>query len=43
MHITAYLKTGKDTVYYKYMYLQRCMVPGSQLDGEEQEPSTVEQ
>lgn len=43
MHITPYLETGKDTVYYKYLYLQRCVVPGSELEGEEHEPPTVEQ
>lgn len=43
MHITAYLETGKDTVYYKYMYLHRCVVPGSELEGEVHERPTIEQ
>lgn len=35
MHIAAYLETGRDTVYYKELYLHTdrcvCVVPGSEL------------
>lgn len=43
MRITAYLETGKDTVYYKYTYLHNCVVPASKLKGEEDKRPTVEQ